>query len=293
MDWSRTKTIFILAFLLLNTFLLQQMVEQQSQSELNVRAQNSTEEELNAKNITVTDDLPAERDEISHIVGESIDIEEEVSRQAGEENVSTLDSNFVEVTLQNTYAVSGEADIQNFLDQQVWNGSEYAIEEINEEEGQVLLNQVYEDKTTVTYDENPLVLFLNDDNEIESYIQSYMEFEEGGEQKDMLSTYGAIDRLLTENILSNNDEVNEVELRYYSLFAPEGSNQVMAPMYRMEVNGESEYLVNAIGGTVRTLQEVSDDSGPVENPSGNTNQNEGSGGENNGENEENSGNQEQ
>ncbi|MFD2707189.1 two-component system regulatory protein YycI [Salibacterium lacus] len=293
MDWNRTKTIFIIAFLLLNTFLMQQLLEQQGQSELNVRAQSSTEEELHAKNISVTEELPEESDEISHIVGESIDIEEEVSQQAGEENVTAVDNNYVEVTLENTYAVSGEEDIQNFLDQQVWNGSDYTMEEINEEEGQVLLNQVYEEKATVTYAENPLVLFLNEDNEIESYLQSYMEFEEGGEQKDMLSTYGAIDRLLTENILSNNDEVNQVELRYYSLFAPEGSNQVMAPMYSMEVNGENEYLVNAIGGEVRTLQEVSEDSGPVENPSGDTNQDEPSGEENDGGNSEDSQNQEQ
>ncbi|MGY4688240.1 two-component system regulatory protein YycI [Salibacterium sp. K-3] len=270
MDWNRTKTIFIITFLLLNTFLLQQMIEKRNQSDLNVRAQNSTEEELSAKNISVTENLPEESEEISHIVGEPVDIEDDVSGQAGEENVSTLDNSFVEVTLENAYTVNNEEDVANFLEQEVWNGSDYTMDEWNEEEGQILFNQMYEEKMVVTYDENPLVLFLNDDGDIESYLQSYMEFEEEGEQKDMLSAYGAIDRLLTENILSNNDEVNLVELRYYSLFPPEGDTQVLAPMYSMEVNGENEYLVNAIGGTIRTLQEVSDDPDSVENPSENT-----------------------
>ncbi|MFZ4454048.1 two-component system regulatory protein YycI [Salibacterium aidingense] len=267
MDWNRTKTIFIITFLLLNAFLLNEIIEKRNQSDLNVRAQNTFEERLNEMNVSVTEELPEERDEISHIVGEPLDIEEEVRNQAGEENVSTLDNNFVEVTLEDPYAVSNEEDISNFLNQQVWNGSEYEFDRWNSEDGQMFFNQMYEEDTVVTYEENPLVLFLNEDNEVESYIQSYLEFEEEGKKKDMLAPYGAIERLVNDGIVSYNDEVNEVEVRYYSLFPPEGTAQVLAPMYSIEVNEESEYLVNAIGGTIRTLQEVSEETEAIENPS--------------------------
>ncbi|RSL29342.1 hypothetical protein D7Z54_31810 [Salibacterium salarium] len=264
MDWSRTKTIFIITFLLLNTFLIYQIVDKRNNGSINVKAQNSVEQQLVNMNITVTDDLPEERDEISHIVGEPSDIEEDVINQAGEENVSVLDNGFMEVTLEDTYAVSNQEDVSNFFDQHVWNGGEYEYDEWDSSDQQMYFNQTYNEATVVTYDEDQLVLFLNEDDEIESYIQSYLSFEEGGKKKDMLAPYRAIEMLLNDNIVSYNDEINEMEVGYYSLFQPEGTAQVFAPMYRIEVNEESEYLVNAIDGSIRTLQEVSEETNNTE-----------------------------
>ncbi|RSL29526.1 hypothetical protein D7Z54_30675 [Salibacterium salarium] len=264
MDWSRTKTIFVIAFLLLNTFLIYQIADKRNDSDVNIKAQNTFEVRLNDMNITVTDELPEEQDEISHIVGESADIEEDIINQAGEENVNTLDNRFVEVTLEDPYAVSNQEDVSNFFDQHIWNAEEYEYDEWDSSDNQMYFNQTYNENTVVTYEEDQLVLFLNDDSEVESYIQSYLTFEEEGKKKDMLAPYRAIEKLLDDSILSYNDEINEMEIGYYSLFPPEGMAQVLAPMYRIEVNEENEYLVNAIDGSIRTLQEVEEETDDIE-----------------------------
>ncbi|MFB4163615.1 two-component system regulatory protein YycI [Alteribacillus sp. JSM 102045] len=273
MDWNRTKTIFIITFLLLNTFLLYQLIEKRNSSDVNVRAQATVRETLADRNISVTEDLPEERSEISHIVGQPVQIEEDIIDKAGEDNVNVLNDRFVEVTLEEPYEVSSnvEDDISKFLDQHVWNADEYRYESWNGDDRQMYFNQTYEGNTVVTYEEDQLVLFFNEDNEIESYVQSYLKFREEGKEKDMLAPYKAIEVLLNDGILSFNDQVNKVDLGYYSLFNPEGEVQVFAPMYRMEINEEENYLVHAIDGSI---QELATDENNQEEPDEGTDSNE-------------------
>ncbi|WP_240376288.1 two-component system regulatory protein YycI [Bacillus piscicola] len=252
MDWSRTKTIFIIAFLLLNAFLLYQLIDKKNAGEINVRAQATVKERLAEMNITVTEELPEDKSEISHIVGEPMDISTEVITMVGEDNVHVLNNRFVEVTLDEPFPVNNpERDIDTFLSRFVWNEKGYVYSKWDSEDKQVFFHQTYKEHSVVTYDENQLVLFMNEDNEIESYIQSYLEFNEEGKEKDMLSPYKAIEVLLNDGIISFNDNVTKVRIGYYSLFKPEGEVQVFAPMYRIEVNEKSSYLVHAIDGSIQ------------------------------------------
>ncbi|SDI58674.1 two-component system regulatory protein YycI [Alteribacillus bidgolensis] len=262
MDWNRTKTIFIITFLLLNAFLLYQLLEKKNASEIDVRAQATVRERLADMNIHITEELPEERSEINHIVGQPVQMEEEVINKVGEDNVNILNNRFVEVTLEEPYEVTSDVEesISNFLDQNVWNADEYRYESWNSNDRQMYFNQTYEEKTVVTYEEDQLVLFFNEDNEIESYVQSYLNFEEEGKEKDMLDPYKAIEVLLNDGIISFNDQVNKVELGYHSLFSPEGEVQVFAPMYQIEINEDKNYLVHAIDGSIQELAGNSDNS---------------------------------
>ncbi|WP_158737105.1 two-component system regulatory protein YycI [Alteribacillus sp. YIM 98480] len=260
MDWNRTKTIFIITFLLLNAFLLYQLLEKKSASEIDVRAQATVRERLADMNIHITEELPEERSEINHIVGQPIQMEEEAINKVGEDNINVLNDRFVEVTLEDPYEVTSDVEesISDFLDQYVWNADEYRYERWNSDDRQMYFNQTYEDKTVVTYEEDQLVLFFNEDNEIESYVQSYLNFDEEGKEKDMLDPYKAIEVLLNDGIVSFNDQVNEVELGYHSLFSPEGEVQVFTPMYQIEINEDKNYLVHAIDGSIQELAGDSD-----------------------------------
>ncbi|SFE63023.1 two-component system regulatory protein YycI [Alteribacillus iranensis] len=252
MDWSRTKTIFIVTFLLLNTFLIYQLIEKRNEGDINVRAQATVKERLADMNITVTEELPEDKSEISHIVGQTMDISEEVINKAGEEQVTVLNNRFIEVTLEDPYKITDpERDVENFLRDHVVHAEEYSYTSWNQDEGQMFFNQTFQEHIVVTYAENQLVLFFNEDQEIVSYIQSYLEFNEEGKEKDMLAPYKAIEVLLNEAIISFNDEISQIELGYYSLFSPEGDVQVFAPMYQIQVNEESSYLVHAIDGSIQ------------------------------------------
>lgn len=253
MDWSRIKSIFIITFLLLNTFLSIQLMEKINASDINVRVQASVSEMLADMNITVTEELPEERSTINHIVGQPTVIENEIPWfVTNVADVHIVNEAFIEVILHEPYPVSDVAqDVRKFLDEHVWNGEEYVFATWDRELRQMKFNQTYEGNTVVTSDENQLVLFFNENNEIEGYVQSYLEFEEEGKEKDMLSPYKAIEVLLNEGILSFNDEVTSVQLGYYSLFSPAGYTHIFAPMYRIHINEDSSYLVHAIDGSVQ------------------------------------------
>ena len=47
MDWSRTKTIFIVTFLMLNIFLTWQLIETNNANKLTMIAEATTQETLN------------------------------------------------------------------------------------------------------------------------------------------------------------------------------------------------------------------------------------------------------
>ncbi len=261
MDWSRIKSIFIITFLLLNTFLAFQLMEKINASDINVRVQATVNEMLADMNISVTEELPEEREAINHIVGQPKEIVQEVEWiTESDDEIHVLNDAFIEVVLDEPYAVSDVAqDVRNFLEEHIWNGEEYVYASWDSELRQMKFNQTYQNSTVVTSDESPLVLFFNENNEIEGYVQSYLVFEEEGKEKDMLPPYKAIEVLLNEGILSFNDQVTSVQLGYYSLFSPSGYSHVFAPMYNIKINDDSSYLVHAIDGSVQDSFEVEEE----------------------------------
>ena len=86
------------------------------------------------------------------------------------------------------------------------------------------------------------------------HLSSYFEFEDlQGREREMMSSLKAIEVLLNEKIIEINDTVTNVEFGYYSFFSPQGDVQVFAPMWRVSLEDDHTYLVNAIEGTVQQL----------------------------------------
>lgn len=269
MDWSRTKTIFIVTFLLLNSFLVYQLMEKRAGSQLNVRAEATIEERMSEMNITVTEELPEDMEEISHIVGQVVDIEEEVSGIVGEENVTENEENdLVEVSLEEPYDTpEGPYDseaareafnesVTDFVENNVYEGEEYVYGEWDNENREMHFYQTFEDAPIYTSEENQLVLTFNEDTQITGYSQIFLDLQEQDDKKDMFLPYLAIERLLNENLITFNDSVTEVEIGYFNFFSPIGNSRVFSPMYQITINDDEEYLVNAIDGAIQEMTEV-------------------------------------
>lgn len=70
MDWSKTKTIFIIAFLILDCFLGYQFMEKRNNSQLDVILETTIEEQLEANGINYVE-LPKEITKATYVSGES------------------------------------------------------------------------------------------------------------------------------------------------------------------------------------------------------------------------------
>ena len=60
MDWSKTKTIFIVVFLILNVFLVSTFISKVSESNLDTLGQWTIDEQLKSENIKYPKDLSSE-----------------------------------------------------------------------------------------------------------------------------------------------------------------------------------------------------------------------------------------
>ncbi|MBU8905786.1 two-component system regulatory protein YycI [Desertibacillus haloalkaliphilus] len=255
MDWSRTKTIFIVTFLFLNSFLIFQLIEQMNANQINIIAEATIQERLEEMNIEIDVDIPEEDIAGIYIVGSSVGYDNEIRDFLSDQQIRIVDETTVISTLDEPYEL-GPADygiqLDRFLDEYIWRGEEYRFAGWDEELRQVVLYQTYDDVMIYTFDEVSLLLQLNEEGEITGYQQNYLTINEQGQEREVLSGLRAIETLLNEQLMMSNHVVSHLELGYYSLLQPFGGVQVFAPMWRITVDDDN-YLVHAIDGSIQQV----------------------------------------
>lgn len=257
MDWNKTKTIFIVTFLILNVFLTWQLVETKSDNQLGLIAEATIQEQLQQNNITIAVDLPEEESSGGHVIGKSTTLTERMAANLFNQETKVIDNHLFLSLLNKPYKLefneNFSSNLNEFLLTYVYKGDQYRYGRYEEETNKIYLYQKYGDKTAYTFEDEPLILQLNDQEEIVGYQQIYFEFEElDGKEREILSSLKALEMLLKERLIWTNDTITTIEFGYYSFFSPQGDAQVFAPMWRVVVD-EDTFLVNAIEGTVQQL----------------------------------------
>ncbi|NEU30595.1 hypothetical protein GN156_07325 [bacterium LRH843] len=256
MDWSKTKTIFIVTFLILNLFLTWQLVETNHANKISPMTEATIQERLNQNNVTIEVELPEEEIEGLHVIGKRAPLSGRNVSSFTNQKAEIIDEQIIVSILNKPFVVDPkkmQVSLSSFLSMYVFKGSEYRFGRYEADSGRIFFYQTYDGKTAYTLDDEPLILQLNDEFQIVGYKQSYFEFEElEGRERQILSSLKALEVLLNEQLIKMNDTITNVEFGYYSFFSPQGDVQVFAPMWRVIV-GNHTYLVNAIEGTVQQL----------------------------------------
>ncbi|WP_017725829.1 two-component system regulatory protein YycI [Halalkalibacterium ligniniphilum] len=255
MNWNKAKTIFIITFLFLNVFLTWQLIEKDNANQVSMITEATIQERLDENQVTIAIDLPEVSLPGVHVIGKTIPWTEEMVANLGNQEVEIKEDGTLVSVLDEPYPLSEEnqtMEIQTFLNTYVKNGSEYRIGEWDSNLKQLHLYQNYEGKTTYTYEDDQLILQLDDEQQIVGYQQSLLEFSQHGREHEMLSSLKAIEVLMNDHIIGMNDTITTVEFGYYSFFSPQGDVQVFAPMWRIGVDDEI-YLVNAIEWSIQQL----------------------------------------
>ncbi|WP_332632449.1 two-component system regulatory protein YycI [Halalkalibacter flavus] len=256
MDWSRTKTIFIITFLLLNVFLSWQLIETHNMNQISMITEATIQEVLRENNVKIEIDLPEEDSSGLLVVGKHADLSQEEVPTLDAQELELIDKHTILSELEEPFPLTREdflAELSTFLSTYVFEGDEYRFGGFDSGKNRVFLYQVFGDKTAYTLDDEPLILQLDEQLQIVSYQQRYFQFEEqDGEEREMLSSLKAIEVLLNDQLVRPNQTITNVQFGYYSFFSPTGDVQVFAPMWRVTVDGET-YLVHAIGGSVQQL----------------------------------------
>ncbi|MTH54128.1 hypothetical protein GKZ89_11990 [Bacillus mangrovi] len=252
MDWSKTKTIFIFAFLVLDLFL----VWQYSQLVITNKYKNiqdaSVTDQFKEEAITYpplddTPDLPPLKAE-RHLFTD----EERSSLKEQEPAFKEQDPYRLAMKLVEPVKVDKDdlAKADTFVSAQLISGSEYVLWSYNRENSTITYFQRVNDR--IVYQKSgdkqlgSIVLHLNENREIISYEQTYMDTADEEEQpQDTATALEALARLYNENDLKPKSEVTEMTLGYYTSQGQDIASQSLQPHWYVEINNKDFYFVNA------------------------------------------------
>ncbi len=251
MDWSRAKTIFILSFLVLDIFLILQIIDQKSASTYDYLSDVPVEEQMAADQITLPE-LPEGPEEEFYIEANVRDFSMENLANPAKNGQLSEESHELQITLDSPYELGENwhiSDVDRFVKNFIDSGSEYRYWDYDKTKNTITYFQQYNGKLFYNNRDARIVLQLNEDQEIVSYSQTMLEDITEIKNQAILSALDAVLILYKNRLLERNDEVIDVELGYYTL-VPLKSSQILAPTWRISIAGKDDFFINAVEGHI-------------------------------------------
>lgn len=254
MDWSRTKSIFIIVFSILNIFLYSLYLERYKEAEnLSTLAEPAVDERLEGDKITYPADLQTDPGEEPYISGtRKVLTKEDVPVE--DTRVAVVDEYLLNVAFNEPIQLGDTKDkesLEAFLAANVYEGDEYVLWEVIEEENKAIFFQVIDGKTLYYSDSGRVTLLWNDEDEAVRYEQTlFTDLVENAQSKDLISPKRAIETLYSKGMLKQNTKVTSVNLGYSVYVAVSDDTRMFLPTWRIIVELEDgsteDYFVNAI-----------------------------------------------
>ncbi|WP_085522459.1 two-component system regulatory protein YycI [Tuberibacillus sp. Marseille-P3662] len=253
MNWSRTKSIFIICFLLLDLFLGYQLYKQQKANQLESISDVSVPNFEST--VKIDTQLPSKIEKVKTVKGDRIAFKKddntlikELQSLKGTEDDPVLSFTSDGSKLRATFhkkveASESQTGWRSFLEDYVYKGSEYRFWSYQEEQNEFTFVQTYQhqpviasykqDTTTkkqVVPQQEVVALNVKVDKEgyVKGYTQTYLDLESVSESTpSVVDPKKAIQILWDENKLpvTQNPVITKVELSYYSISNPTGTSQ--------------------------------------------------------------------
>ncbi|MGM0830877.1 MAG: two-component system regulatory protein YycI [Bacillota bacterium] len=257
MDWSKTKSIFIIVFLILDIFLMSLFINKVSESNPETLSQVSFEEQLKTDKIDYPKNLSKDPLKEAYISAKTkVFTEKEIEKLKNQE-VYFVTDNTIHSTLDEPYSISEKFspdELNDFMKNQVAGGEKYSFWKYNKDEQTIIYYQTYKDRQLFNNSNGKVILILNKESEIVSYKQTRLEnLEElSGEKKSLLTSLQALQVLWTNHKITTGSTIKTPELGYYTFLSREES-QVLAPTWHFVVESgdiKEDLFINAVEGQI-------------------------------------------
>ncbi|WP_404450707.1 two-component system regulatory protein YycI [Virgibacillus necropolis] len=270
MQWSQIKTLFILCFLLLDIYLLTQYISKQQETDvesLTEEQESTIQENLKADNIKFNEEeLPDKDLEDSYISVQQQQFSEDALKplkSLESQETVVIDQEFIISRQKDPLPIPEDAsdeEIEALVKSKVplISSDSYVFWDWNKELNVILFFQE-KNKRPIYFNQNGIVLlFLNDKNEINFYTQTLLgEVKEQDDSKVLLmKALQSIKVLNQNNELNPGDEISNAEIGYHTRLPLPDGPQVFAPTWKVTVNDERNYFVNAIEGYIFSSDDV-------------------------------------
>ncbi|MFC7319861.1 two-component system regulatory protein YycI [Halobacillus campisalis] len=257
MQWGQIKTLFILSFLILDLFLLQQFLTKQEEAQVGTLQDSMFDESPAENNVEISGDVPEEAPEVSFLIASLSDFTEnqlEAIRDLTDQNAQVFNENLLVSTLAEPVAIEDDEEvISEVVREYVPFISQYSYWGWNEQRNKILFFQTTNTRT-VYYNSGGVLMVDVEDGQMTGYqlTQLREDEEDSGDERELLEPVDVIDILYEDQVITTGDEVTDMKIGYYSA-ATFDPTQVFAPIWKITVNGEEDLFVNAVTGEGRML----------------------------------------
>lgn len=263
MHWGQIKALLILSFFILDIYLLAQFLEKKELSDIAIWEEQSAtiEEQLRSEDITFNE-LPEEEYEESFISVKQHYFDEKDlkdNKSLVKQDPFIFDNYLIVSKLDKPIYIKenlSKDSMEEKLTDIVSEPDNYSYWNWNKDLNIIIYFQNKE-RRPVYFNQNGLVLlFLNDKNEVEYYSQTMLgEAETLDEKQKLITPMHAIEKLYNSNELYAGDNIEDVNIGFHTRVPSESGVQVFAPIWKVNVNNEQNYFVNAIEGFTFSTEE--------------------------------------
>ncbi|MBY0097544.1 two-component system regulatory protein YycI [Mesobacillus maritimus] len=250
MDWSRIKTIFIISFLLLDIYLIFQFMNTRSEAKLEFIEEASFEERLKNNDIIYNEPSQELKKERYISVKPKIFTKKDLAaNQILKSSPDEEGSSTIIGQLDKPIKITDKFNPEEFataVNAYVQYGEKYRFWKIDNTTRTITFYQLYEGKMMYNNLNGKLTFFIDENNEVMLFEQTYIEeVEELSDEQEILTALAAVEVLFTKGYLKPKSEITKVELGYSTLI-----QQVLAPTWRIVINGEENLFVHGFEGQV-------------------------------------------
>ncbi|MGD7045617.1 two-component system regulatory protein YycI [Jeotgalibacillus proteolyticus] len=260
MDWSKTKTIFIMVFLVLNVFLFILFLNKYEDSQLSIRSPLSADERLVEDNITFSN-LSDEADPQPYLNAKAYEFTQTDVESLEQQSAVVRNEILLASELEQPVDIADPSDpeeLEALLDEFIIGGEDYSFWRYEEEEQRLIYYQEFEGMPIYHNITGRMVIQLNDQNQAVSYEQTMMgTIEKFPDEQDLISPREAFLEYYKLNAVEPNSEVVESELGYYSIIQltdAASETQVLTPAWKITIeleDGDREvHYLNAVNFSI-------------------------------------------
>ncbi|TWM19770.1 Two-component system WalR/WalK regulatory protein YycI [Bacillus paralicheniformis] len=277
MEWNRTKTIFIIVFLILDIFLAFQYFDKRSNNQFPILEKSTLQEDMKADHISYGN-LSKETSK-----GSSISAQKRVFKQSEIKSLKGQKPKALMNTAKNNALTEIEMEFETpiplpkadmktkareIVNEEIIEGSKYKLWKVDKSGKQIVFfqtyngNYIFQDRQNDDNTEmGEVVLYLNNKNEVVSYKQSMLQDIKEVKTESLISAVGAVEALYYPDYLKKYSKIKSAELGYFTQY-PLASAQIFVPVWRIEVERKTddktiheEFIVDARDGALLQSQE--------------------------------------
>ena len=265
MDWSKTKTIFIIVFSILNVFLYSVYINNYNEEqELEILGESNIESDLKNANISVGN-LPVSTEKVTYVSGkintfDNFDFDQVTKNQI----ITVSDNMIIEGTMKKPEKLEALNDktLTEFLKRTVFKGEEYRLWQINKSAREATFFQVMNDKTIFYNQSATIKVYWSEKEEITKYEQTmFGSLKAVGEKSMLIKPIQAIKTIFEKGYLKDHTTISFVNLGYSTL-VPLTETQVLSPTWHIRAmvpdeNGrkkQQDFFVNAVDNQILDIE---------------------------------------